>query len=241
VEAAPTRATSANPSQPDAILTTTRDKNPDGHRDDHDRERSALTRPSSLSSSKTIRPGDAVWRNRSVPGQDCNGKCQLKATIRTRLCPGRRFHLPTTYFPAPLNRRSVPRWRSGEGRRSPCRGRCVPLHLLVTTVDIGDGCVTYDVAGDGDTAVADRQPAHRLPGAGVPPGPSTSRLRQRGGVRHVDDRLSTFTPHGASAQTGRRKSITRCANSSGTRSIAMCCWPSRMLTRASGSAAATVS
>jgi hypothetical protein len=27
-----------------------------------------------------------------------------------------------------------------------------PLHLLVTTVDIGDGCVTYDVAGDGDTA-----------------------------------------------------------------------------------------
>jgi hypothetical protein len=34
VEPAPTRATSGEPSHPDASLTPTRDKNPDDHQDD---------------------------------------------------------------------------------------------------------------------------------------------------------------------------------------------------------------
>jgi len=42
VEPAPTRATSDEPSHPGAILTPTRDENPDDHPDDHGRERSGL-------------------------------------------------------------------------------------------------------------------------------------------------------------------------------------------------------
>jgi hypothetical protein len=42
VEPAPTRATSADPSHPHATLPPTRDEDPDGHRDDHGRERSGL-------------------------------------------------------------------------------------------------------------------------------------------------------------------------------------------------------
>jgi hypothetical protein len=43
VDPAPTRATSGEPSHPDASLTTTRDQNPDDRRDDHAGERSGLS------------------------------------------------------------------------------------------------------------------------------------------------------------------------------------------------------
>jgi hypothetical protein len=42
VEPAPTRATSGEPSHPNATLTRTRDQNPDDDRDDHGHERSGL-------------------------------------------------------------------------------------------------------------------------------------------------------------------------------------------------------
>jgi integrase len=42
VEPVPTRATSGEPSHPDATLTPTRDENPDGGPHDHGRERSGL-------------------------------------------------------------------------------------------------------------------------------------------------------------------------------------------------------
>jgi hypothetical protein len=42
VEPAPTRATSGEPSHPDASLTPTRDQTPDDGRNDHARERSGL-------------------------------------------------------------------------------------------------------------------------------------------------------------------------------------------------------
>jgi hypothetical protein len=42
VEPAPTRATSGQPSHPNATLTPTRDQTPDDGMDDHARERSGL-------------------------------------------------------------------------------------------------------------------------------------------------------------------------------------------------------
>ena len=62
-------------------------------------------------------------------------------------------------------------------------------------------------------------------------------------LRFAPDRLTASSParEAMSSVSQRRNVSTRRANSSGIRSIAMCCWPSMTVTRASGRAAATVS
>jgi hypothetical protein len=62
VEPAPTRATSGEPSHPDAILTPTRGKNPDDQPDDHADERSGLIQTDKLGFGHQKRAQDIAHR-----------------------------------------------------------------------------------------------------------------------------------------------------------------------------------
>jgi hypothetical protein len=73
VEPAPTRATSAEPSPPPAILTPTRDQNPDDHQDDHDRERSGLIAASIKENTLTFSIDGTELKNVTLPAVATGG------------------------------------------------------------------------------------------------------------------------------------------------------------------------